>query len=117
VTNTVAAIERDGFGAHPKFGCLVAEVQGEVIGMSLYYTRYSTWKGPTLYLEDLVVKQAHRGTGAGTLLFEATLQLARDTNMSGMSWQVLDWNEPAINFYKKYGCTFDDEWVNCRISF
>jgi GNAT superfamily N-acetyltransferase len=117
VTNTAEAIARDGFGEHPRFGCLVAEEEGVIIGMSLWYTRYSTWKGPTLYLEDLIVKEAHRGKGAGKLLFEATLRIARETGMTGMSWQVLDWNEPAIRFYEQYGCRFDNEWTNCRISF
>jgi len=116
VTNTIEEIERDGFGESPVFGCLIAEENGAVIGMSLYYIRYSTWKGRMLYLEDLIVKEAHRGKGAGKLLFEATMDVARELDVNGMIWQVLDWNEPAIGFYKKYSCTFDGEWINCKIA-
>ncbi|MEQ8627521.1 GNAT family N-acetyltransferase [Ekhidna sp.] len=117
VANTVARMEVDGFGDHPVFGFLVAEENEKIIGTSIYYYRYSTWKGKRLYLEDLVVTESRRGDGAGKLLFEATLDIAKDTNCSGMMWQVLDWNEPAINFYKKYNTRFEDNWVNCNIDF
>jgi GNAT superfamily N-acetyltransferase len=85
--------------------------------MSLYYYKYSTWKGRRLYLEDIVVYPEMRGVGAGKLLFERTIEIAKEENCSGMIWQVLDWNEPAINFYKKYNARFDGEWLNCHLDF
>jgi GNAT superfamily N-acetyltransferase len=117
VSNTEERMLKEGFGDNPAFGCILAEKDGEVIGMSLYYYRYSTWKGRRLYLEDIVVYPEMRGCGAGKLLFEATVQIAKDENCSGMMWQVLDWNEPAINFYKKYNARFDGEWLNCHLDF
>lgn len=117
VANTVERMEEDGFGDHPIYGFIVALEGGTIIGTSIYYYRYSTWKGKRLYLEDLVVTESRRGSGAGKLLFEATLEIAKETNCSGMMWQVLDWNEPAINFYKKYNANFDEEWINCNIDF
>jgi GNAT superfamily N-acetyltransferase len=115
VTNTLVLMEEDGFGKNPVYGFFVAEVNGNIIGLSLYYWRYSTWKGKRLYLEDIIVTEAERGRGAGKLLFERTMQKSVEDNCTGMMWQVLDWNEPAINFYKKYGSRFDDEWVNCNL--
>ncbi|BCM91411.1 hypothetical protein IAD21_03283 [Abditibacteriota bacterium] len=85
--------------------------------MSLYYYRYSTWKGKRLYLEDLVVTDSARGRGVGKALLEATIQTAHDTNCTGLMWQVLAWNEPAIEFYKRFGVRFDEEWTNCHIDF
>ncbi|MFB2120134.1 N-acetyltransferase family protein [Parapedobacter sp. 2B3] len=105
-----------GFGANPVWEAFVAEVDGRIVGMSLFYIRYSTWKGRRLYLEDIVVTEAMRGRGLGKLLFEETWNLCKARNYSGMVWQVLEWNEPAIRFYKKYGATFDGEWVNVSIA-
>ena len=85
--------------------------------MSLYYFRYSTWKGKRLYLEDLIVKEAHRGQGTGRLLFEATIEQAKKQSCTGMMWQVLDWNKSAIEFYKSYANDFDGEWVNVKVNF
>lgn len=117
VANTVELMEEDGFGHDPVFHFFVLEDDnGFIPGMALYYYRYSTWKGRRLYLEDLVVTESHRGKGLGRLLFERVMIEAYDSNCSGMVWQVLDWNEPAINFYRKYGAEFDDEWVNCRLN-
>jgi GNAT superfamily N-acetyltransferase len=115
VTNTVALMEKDGFGANPIYGFFVAEDLGHIVGLSLYYWRYSTWKGKRLYLEDIIVTESQRGRGIGKLLFEYTMQKALAENCTGMMWQVLDWNEPAINFYKKYGAKLDSEWVNCSL--
>lgn len=115
VTNTVALMEQDGFGANPVYGFFVAEKAGTIIGLSLYYWRYSTWKGKRLYLEDIIVTEIERGLGAGKLLFDRTMQKALEENCTGMMWQVLEWNEPAINFYKKYGSKLDSEWVNCNL--
>jgi len=89
-----------------------------VVGMALYYVRYSTWKGQRMYLEDLLVTEKMRGKGIGKLLFDALIRECKDKNFNGMAWQVLDWNEPAINFYKKIeGVYFDEEWVNCSLNF
>jgi GNAT superfamily N-acetyltransferase len=115
VTNSLEKMEEDGFGSHPVFGFFVAESGGRIIGLSLYYWRYSTWKGKRLYLEDIIVTESERGKGAGKLLFERTMQKSLEENCTGMMWQVLDWNEPAINFYKKYGSKLDGEWVNCSL--
>ncbi|MBS1506772.1 MAG: GNAT family N-acetyltransferase [Bacteroidetes bacterium] len=112
VSNTVAQMEIDGFGEQPIFGFFVAEEEGNILGLSLYYYRYSTWKGKRLYLEDIIVTEKERGRGLGKILFERTMQFALEQNCTGMMWQVLDWNEPAINFYKKYGAKLDPEWIN-----
>lgn len=117
VANSVQQMEEDGFGDNPVFGFLVAKDADEIIGTSIYYYRYSTWKGKRLYLEDLVVTEKKRGTGVGKKLFEETLEVGKQTKCTGMMWQVLDWNEPAINFYKKYNTNFEDNWINCNIDF
>lgn len=105
-------MERDGFGDNPVYGFFVAEKEGVIIGLSLYYFRYSTWKGKRLYLEDIIVTEKERGSGYGKLLFERTMKFAIESNCTGMMWQVLNWNEPAINFYKKYNAKLDEEWLN-----
>ncbi|ELR70944.1 GCN5-related N-acetyltransferase [Fulvivirga imtechensis AK7] len=117
VTNTVEMMEKDGFGENPVFGLFVAEDDAKgIVGISIYYYRYSTWKGRRLYLEDIVVTESERGGGIGKLLFDRTIQKGKEDGCSGMVWQVLDWNEPAINFYKKYyNATLDPEWINCSI--
>jgi GNAT superfamily N-acetyltransferase len=115
VTNTVSRMEADGFGPHPVFGFFVAEKEKVIVGLSLYYYRYSTWKGRRLYLEDIIVTERERGHGVGKLLFDRTMKKVLEDNCTGMMWQVLDWNEPAINFYRKYGARMDDEWLNCHL--
>lgn len=115
VTNTISKMEEDGFGPTPVYGFFVAENETGIVGLSLYYWRYSTWKGKRLYLEDIIVTEAVRGHGIGKKLFERTMQHTLDQQCTGMMWQVLDWNEPAINFYKKYGSKLDSEWVNCHL--
>ncbi len=115
VTNTLEMMEQDGFGQKPVYGFYVAELDGVIVGLSLYYYRYSTWKGKRLYLEDIIVTESHRGFGIGKLLLERTMLKCIEDNCTGMMWQVLDWNEPAINFYEKYGTTFDGEWLNCHL--
>ncbi len=117
VSNTPERMLKEGFGDNPAFGCILAEREGIIIGMSLYYYRYSTWKGRRLYLEDIIVTESERGGGAGKLLFDATIEQGKADDCSGMMWQVLDWNEPAINFYKKYNARFDAEWLNCHLDF
>lgn len=115
VSNTVAMMEADGFGPNPIYGLYVAERGGIIVGISVFYYRYSTWKGRRLYLEDIIVTEKERGNGIGKQLFEVTMKRALDDQCTGMMWQVLDWNEPAINFYKKYGATLDGEWVDCTL--
>lgn len=115
VINTVTLMEKDGFGPQPIFGFFVAENEKGIIGLSLYYWRYSTWKGKRLYLEDIIVTEKERGGGIGKKLFDRTMQKALEEDCSGMMWQVLEWNEPAIRFYKKYEAKLDEEWVNCSL--
>jgi GNAT superfamily N-acetyltransferase len=115
VTITPEQLIADGFSENPLFWIILAEENQQIIGMSFYYIRYSTWKGKCLYLEDIIVSEKHRGKGAGKLLFEETLKRAKQMQAKLMVWQVLDWNKPAIEFYKKYNAEFDDEWVNCKI--
>ncbi|MFC7667376.1 GNAT family N-acetyltransferase [Hymenobacter humi] len=113
VTNTLVAMQRDGFGPAPIFGFFVLEnTAAEIVGIALFYTAYSTWKGRMLYLEDLVVTEPARRGGLGRLLFDAVVAEARATGAVRMKWQVLDWNEPAIAFYKKLGATIENEWLN-----
>jgi GNAT superfamily N-acetyltransferase len=115
VINTLELMEHDGFGPNPIFGFFVAETGQGIVGISLYYWRYSTWKGKRLYLEDIIVTEKERGQGTGKLLFDRTMQHALDENCSGMMWQVLDWNEPALNFYRKYGSKIGNDWLNCTL--
>ncbi len=107
---------KSGFAENPVWWAFVAEVDKEVIGFALYYIRYSTWKGQRLYLEDILVNEPWRGKGIGKLLFDRLIEEANEKKLDGMIWQVLEWNKPAINFYKKYeGVKFDREWVNCSL--
>ena len=115
VSNTLAMMETDGFGTNPIYGFFVAEEGAIIQGLSLYYYRYSTWKGKRLYLEDIIVTQSQRGKGIGKDLFEVTMKKALDENCTGMMWQVLEWNTPAIEFYKKYNSRLDPEWINCHL--
>ena len=118
VTVTQEHFEESGFGPNPVWWALVAETNaGEIAGMALYYIRYSTWKGQRMYLEDIVVKESMRGNGIGKKLMDALIVEAKEKGFSGMVWQVLDWNEPAIEFYKKLGAKLDDEWINCSLDF
>ena len=106
-----------GFGENPVWFAFVAETDQHVIGFALYYIRYSTWKGQRMYLEDILVNEPFRGKGVGKLLFDRLIEESKEKNLRGMVWQVLEWNAPAINFYKKYeGVVFDNEWVNCSLN-
>lgn len=113
VTVTLEHFRQSGFGDKPVWWAFVAEAEGEVEGFALYYIRYSTWKGQRMYLEDLIVTEKMRLKGLGKLLFDRLIEEAKEKNLNGIVWQVLEWNEPAINFYKKYKASFDKEWVNC----
>ncbi len=117
VTITLQELEKDGFGEHPLYWIILAENEDGIVGMSFYYIRYSTWKGKCLYLEDIVVKEAFRGQKIGKILFEETIKAAKEMNAKLMTWQVLDWNEPALNFYRKFDAELDGEWVNGKLRF
>ena len=106
---------RDGFGTHPIFHCLVAEEEGKVVGMALFYPRYSTWKGPTFHLEDLIVTQSLRGKGYGKELYSAFIQFAAQKKVKRIEWVVLDWNTHAIDFYKKSGADVLDDWKTVQM--
>jgi GNAT superfamily N-acetyltransferase len=122
VTVTEAHFTESGFGPHPIWWAFVAESVDEpdgtatILGFALYYIRYSTWKGQRMYLEDILVTEKARGKGIGKLLFDRLIVEARERKLGGIVWQVLEWNEPAINFYKKYQATLDPEWINCAIN-
>jgi GNAT superfamily N-acetyltransferase len=115
VINTPEKMLQDGFGPEPIFGFFVAENEGEVVGMALYYFRYSTWKGKRLFLEDLIITEKFRGKGLGELLLKEIISQASKENCTGVMWQVLDWNEPAIKFYNKFGVRYDKGWYNVHL--
>ncbi|HEY6502544.1 MAG TPA: GNAT family N-acetyltransferase [Chitinophagaceae bacterium] len=115
VTVTMDHFVESGFGEKPVWWAFVAEADGRVEGFALYYIRYSTWKGQAMYLEDIIVTEAMRGKQLGKLLFDRLIEEAREKKWTRIIWQVLEWNEPAINFYKKYNADFDPEWVNCSL--
>ncbi|GAA4912571.1 GNAT family N-acetyltransferase [Mucilaginibacter defluvii] len=116
VTITLQELEEAGFGSKPVWKAFVAEVDGLIVGFALYYVRFSTWKGCRLYLEDFYVTETMRGRGLGKLLFDRIVQEAQELGFNGMSWQVLDWNEPAINFYNKYNAAIEAGWLNASLS-
>lgn len=115
LNNTPAQLEQDGFGTHPLFEFIVAKHNEHIIGMALFFPYYSTWKGKTLYMEDLIVKEAWRKKGIGKLLMDAVVLHASKQGYKNILWQVLDWNTPAIEFYKKTGAILDGEWMNCKM--
>ena len=110
-----------GFGPNPVWWALVAVApagngtEEQVVGFALYYIRYSTWKGQRLYLEDIIVTESWRGKKVGHMLMDSLIETGKARGFSGMMWQVLDWNEPAINFYNKYNAHFDGEWINVSL--
>ena len=116
VTVSMQHFEDAGFGDNPVWKAFVVEADGIIIGFAIYYTRYSTWKGCRLYLEDLIVTEQYRGKGVGKLLFDRLIAETKEGNYSGMVWQVLDWNEPALNFYKKYESNIEAGWLNASLS-
>ena len=117
VTNSVNDMEEDGFGKNPVFNFYVAELNNKIIGIAVYFIKYSTWKGKGLYLDDLFVTEKYRGKGIGKKLFDIIIEEAKKINAKQLHWQVLDWNTPAIDFYKKYGATIDAEWLDCKLHF
>lgn len=107
---TVKDLEKEGLGENSLFQCLVAENENEILGMALFYFRFSTWKGRSLHLEDLIVREKHRGKGIGEALYKKVMEFAVEHNVKRVAWEVLDWNIDAINFYKRTGATILDEW-------
>jgi len=116
VVVTLEQLEEDGFGSSKVFDFLVAENQQQIIGMALFYTKYSTWKGKCIYLEDIIVQEQYRGMGIGKKLMKELISIAAERNAGRLEWQVLDWNEPAIHFYKSINALLDNEWVNCKLN-
>lgn len=116
VINHEAQMLKDGFGAVPAFECSVAESDGRIIGIALYYMKYSTWKGKGYYLDDIVVTERYRNQGIGKNLFDAFVEAARNAGARYLHWQVLDWNEGAIRFYERIGSSFDAEWIDCKMT-
>lgn len=115
VTVSLNHFEESGFGANPVWWAYVAEADGVIVAFALYYVRYSTWKGQRMYLEDIIVTEQWRCKGIGKMLMDQLIKTAREKNFHGISWQVLEWNEPAIQFYKRYNAKFDAEWLNAAI--
>ena len=116
VTITLHDLEQDGFGSHPWFWFLVAEKDSVIIGISFYWIRYSTWKGKFLFLEDFVIKEGYRRHGIGSKLFEETIKICKQLNLNGMIWQVLDWNIPAIDFYRSFDAEISKDWLNGKLT-
>lgn len=112
---TVKEMEETGFGKNPVFRFFVAETEEKIIGIALYYVKYSTWKGPCIFLEDIIVTQAERRKGIGAKLFEKVIAVAKEMKARRLEWQVLEWNQPAIHFYKKYNAQFNGEWLNGKL--
>ncbi|MCO6147266.1 GNAT family N-acetyltransferase [Flavobacterium sp. NRK1] len=115
VVVTEKELERDGFGSAPLFKTFIAEVNNEVVGMALFYYRYSTWKGKTIHLEDLIVKEDKRGTGAGSALYKEVIKFARQEGVRRVEWAVLNWNTHAIDFYKRSGATIFQDWLTVQM--
>ncbi len=113
---TVEEMSEWGFGSDKQFDFFVATDHDVIVGLALYYYKYSTWKGKCLFLEDIIVTESRRGKGLGKLLFDRVVQVSKEQKVRRMEWQVLDWNTPAIEFYKKYDATLDGEWVNCKLT-
>ena len=116
VTLTLNELENDGFGKKSYYSFLVAEINKKIIGLSFYWIRYSTWKGKFLFLEDFVIQEKYRRQGIGSKLFEATIKECHKLKLNGMIWQVLDWNAPAIDFYKKYNANISSSWLNGKLT-
>lgn len=113
---TLQELEYDGFGENPLFKFFVAEMDKKIVGMALYFVKYSTWKGKCVYLDDIIITQPYRRKGIGKLLFETVVKETIDLRARRLEWQVLDWNQPAIEFYKKYDAKFMKEWLSCRLT-
>lgn len=109
-------LRKDGFGENPVFQFFVAETEGKIIGISLFYIKYSTWKGKCIFLEDIIVNEPYRKYGIGRKLFDEVVKVAKEMKVKRLEWQVLEWNTPAIKFYEKINANFDKEWINCKLT-
>lgn len=116
VTVTLTEMEEEGFGVNPLYKFFVAELNKEIIGIALYYYKYSTWKGRCIFLEDIIVTEKWRGNAIGMKLFNEITKVAYNQKVKRIEWQVLNWNEPAINFYNKMPVLMDNEWINCKMT-
>lgn len=116
VVVTAETMQKDGFAENPVYEFLVAEMGAKIVGIAVYFPTYSTWKGRAMHLEDLVVTQTERRKGIGRLLFDAVVEVAKTKETQRLTWQVLDWNHPAIEFYKTLNTNFDGEWINCKLT-
>ena len=116
VTVTVDDLKRDGFGDRPEFEVFVAEIDGKIVGIALYYSRYSTWKGKSMHLEDLIVSEAYRGKGIGKALYHTIIKTAFENGINRLEWEVLDWNKHAIDFYMKSGADMLTDWNLCKMT-
>ena len=114
---TIAEMQNWGFGKDKIFDFFVIEIDNIIIGLALYYFKYSTWKGKCLFLEDIIVKENVRNKGYGKKLFNAVVEVAKNTGVKRMEWQVLDWNKNAIEFYNKYQANLDSKWLNCKLNY
>lgn len=115
VTVTLEHFENSGFGPNPVYWAFVAEAEKQVVAFALYYIRYSTWKGQRMYLEDILVTEKWRGKKIGQMLMDRLIVEAKEKNLHGITWQVLDWNQSAIDFYRRYNASISGEWMNCNI--
>ncbi len=116
VTVTIEEMEQDGFGSNPIFNFFIAEAADKIVGISLYYIKYSTWKGKCVFLEDIIVTEQFRKCGIGRQLFDAVVNVSKELNAARLEWQVLEWNDLAIKFYEKINAGFDSEWINCKLT-
>lgn len=114
---TIAEMQNWGFGKDKIFDFFVIEIDNKIIGLALYYFKYSTWKGKCMFLEDIIVKENVRNKGYGKKLFNAVVEVAKNTGVKRMEWQVLDWNKNAIEFYNKYQANLDSKWLNCKLNY
>ena len=112
----IGELEKDGFSDTPLFSFIVAEIRNQIIGMAFYYTNYSTWEGKCLFLEDLIVTKKHRSKGVGSMLFKSMIEIAKKNQANRMMWQILNWNTPAIEFYKKFNAQVSNEWLNGKLN-
>lgn len=112
---TVTDLENDGFGATPLFKTFVAEINNKIVGMALFYPRYSTWKGPTIHLEDLIVTKEKRGLKIGSALYKKVIEYGFNKGVRRIEWAVLDWNTPAIDFYEKTGAQVLRDWDTVKL--
>ncbi len=114
---TITEMQNWGFGKDKIYDFFVIEIDNIIIGLALYYFKYSTWKGKCLFLEDIIVKENVRNKGYGKKLFNAVVEVAKNTGVKRMEWQVLDWNKNAIEFYNKYQANLDSKWLNCKLNY